>query len=407
MRQRSARSAGWMAGAEVAVVVLAAPFLLFPTFRPLVTVGACVALLMVWLARWVLTGRPGAQTPLDVPLLLLTLMVPVAVWASALPALTLPKLTGLILGLATFRATVNAARAPHSFKVAVVTFLALGLGLAVAGLVSTDWLVKWAPLQPVLDRIPRLVDGLPGAKAGIHPNELGGTVLLFLPVSLAALSLLGGNRHRKDRALGLVALLLTLFFGAVLLLTQSRSAWIGAVAGLGAMLWVRWPRMRWPLATAALVAAFALWYFEPRSALAALFPPAASGSVGSLGSTVTLEGRLELWNRALYAIQDFAFTGTGLGTFRRVVHLLYPLFLMGPGVDIGHAHNVFLQVALDLGLPGLVAYLALVGTALWIGWRLARIPAAPLPQMQEGMGVRGTSLRWLAVGIVGSLVAFH
>ena len=37
---------------------------------------------------------------------------------------------------------------------------------------------------------------------------------------------------------------------------------------------------------------------------------------------------------------------------------------MSPGIDVAHAHNIFLQTALDLGLPGLCAYLALLGVAV-------------------------------------------
>nr|MBP7693682.1 hypothetical protein [Anaerolineales bacterium] len=53
----------------------------------------------------------------------------------------------------------------------------------------------------------------------------------------------------------------------------------------------------------------------------------------------------------------------GLNTFRTVVHVLYPLFLIAPDFDVAHAHNEFLQAALDLGLPGLIAFLALNGLA--------------------------------------------
>ena len=76
--------------------------------------------------------------------------------------------------------------------------------------------------------------------------------------------------------------------------------------------------------------------------------------------TSGLDGRLEIWSRALYAIQDFPFTGLGFGTFEQVVAVLYPLFL-NPAGTVPHAHNLFLQVAVDLGLPGLVAYLAVLG----------------------------------------------
>jgi putative inorganic carbon (HCO3(-)) transporter len=217
-------------------------------------------------------------------------------------------------------------------------------------------------------------------------------MLLFLPVSLAA----GGARITGRRSVAwaarLAALVLAAFFGAVLVLTQSRGAWIGAVVGLGAMAWLRWRWARWLLVGAGLLLVLGLVTVGPQEALQTVFP-SATPAAGTMLSTVNLEVRVELWNRALYAIQDFPFTGCGLGAFRQVVHLLYPLFLVGPDIDIGHAHNVFLQAALDLGLPGLIAYLALVGTALWIAWHVARAAAG--------------QVRWLALGMVGSLVAFH
>ena len=37
-----------------------------------------------------------------------------------------------------------------------------------------------------------------------------------------------------------------------------------------------------------------------------------------------------------------------MNTFRHVVHLLYPLFTISPDIDFGHAHNEFLQAAIDL-----------------------------------------------------------
>jgi putative inorganic carbon (HCO3(-)) transporter len=88
----------------------------------------------------------------------------------------------------------------------------------------------------------------------------------------------------------------------------------------------------------------------------------------------TLEGRAEVWSRAVYAIQDFPFTGMGMNTFRRVVHVLYPLLLTSPDFDISHAHNEYLQAALDLGIPGLIAFVALHLIAFWMlaqAWRLA------------------------------------
>jgi len=108
---------------------------------------------------------------------------------------------------------------------------------------------------------------------------------------------------------------------------------------------------------------------------------------------ISMSGRLEIWSRALYTIRDFPLTGCGLGAFRRISRVLYSLFLIGLDVDIGHAHNIFLQTALDLGLPGLVAYLALLLVAGAVCWRWAHC---------------GDRLaRPLALGLMAGLIGLH
>jgi len=81
--------------------------------------------------------------------------------------------------------------------------------------------------------------------------------------------------------------------------------------------------------------------------------------------------------------------------------LLYPLFTMGPDVDVGHAHNEFLQAALDLGLPGLMAFIALhLGAAamLWSLWRTVDPAAAP------EMAARRYAALGLGCGLLAHLV---
>ena len=88
-----------------------------------------------------------------------------------------------------------------------------------------------------------------------------------------------------------------------------------------------------------------------------------------------VSGRVELWSRALYGIHDFPFTGMGMNVFRKVMPGLYPTYMATPGFDVAHAHNHLLQAALDLGVPGLIAYLALwIGTAALLV-RVYRWPA--------------------------------
>jgi putative inorganic carbon (HCO3(-)) transporter len=132
---------------------------------------------------------------------------------------------------------------------------------------------------------------------------------------------------------------------------------------------LRWPWLRWLALLAAL--ALGLWLWRAGAAFLQHW-----GEWLSSGGTLTsLAGRQEVWSRALYMTQDFPFTGIGLGTFDRVQLLLYPFFLSAGLVH--HAHNLFLQVAVDLGLPGLIAYLA-----LWLGsfhstWQAYRVLSPP------------------------------
>ena len=109
-------------------------------------------------------------------------------------------------------------------------------------------------------------------------------------------------------------------------------------------------------------------------------------------STVSMEQRLEIWSRAQYAIADFPFTGPGLDAFQYVMPILYPLFQTPIDRLVPHAHNEFLQVALDLGLPGLVAWLALYVVTLWMLWRTYRRTTDDL-------------IRALALGCTGVLTA--
>jgi O-antigen ligase len=48
-----------------------------------------------------------------------------------------------------------------------------------------------------------------------------------------------------------------------------------------------------------------------------------------------------------------------MGGFRRLMPALYPPFRTSPDFELPHAHNQFLQAALDVGIPGLIAFLAL------------------------------------------------
>jgi len=110
-------------------------------------------------------------------------------------------------------------------------------------------------------------------------------------------------------------------------------------------------------------------------------------------STKSVDGRLEVWQRAVYMLQDFPFTGIGLGMFSKVAPILYPFFLVGPDASIPHAHNIYLEAGVDLGLPGLVAFIAFLTGMFAVA-------------IQSVRSARGSELEPIAVGLFGGQIVY-
>ena len=73
--------------------------------------------------------------------------------------------------------------------------------------------------------------------------------------------------------------------------------------------------------------------------------------------------RLAVWSDSMGAVRDYAVTGSGLGTFRYV----FPIYRsFGGRTFYSWAHNDYLQVAIELGAPGLLLLLWLMA-AVWRG----------------------------------------
>jgi O-antigen ligase len=90
-------------------------------------------------------------------------------------------------------------------------------------------------------------------------------------------------------------------------------------------------------------------------------------------ATVAEELRYQYWENTLYAVRETFPFGTGLGSFVPVYRSIEPLGQVSP-LSVNHAHNDFLELILEGGLPA--ALLILVGlivlvVALVSGWRAA------------------------------------
>lgn len=372
----------------VVVLLLAAPFLLFPRGYGLL---ALMALPGLWGLRRLMVGRIIPRSPLDGPILVMLIMTLLSLVTTFELSFSIGKVAGLLLGIVVYYAVIDLSPDEVSLRRLLVFFILAGLGIALLGILGTRWPDKFPLLQAVLEGLPGALRQMRGAEDGFNPNQVGGVLLFFVPLQL----MLGGywlgrlrSSETSRKAGSFVALLLTglstLITGGVLLLTQSRGALGGLVIGLLALAAVR---TRWGKGLA-LAAAVALAWLLFNGSLSSLLGP---GLETENAGTISLAARVEIWSRAVEGLKDFPL-GMGMNNFRRAMPVLYPVFSVNSTGDIAHAHNHLLQAGLDLGLPGLVAYLA-----LWLG--------AGFMLLQTSRYAPRPLYRAVALGLLGGLTA--
>jgi len=181
-----------------------------------------------------------------------------------------------------------------------------------------------------------------------HFMTYSGVLMLF------ALFALGRLLCRRDRVVvtawrwAAFALMV-----AALVLTQTRTAWVGFAVGAALLVALRDRRLLLLLPAAALV----VWLVAPEPA---------RERVRSLveGRDVTAAERLYMWRAGLDVVRDFPLTGVGPGNLPQVYtpykHPGDPWLASRP---FSHLHATPLQIAAERGLPGLAVWLW-----LWVAW---------------------------------------
>jgi putative inorganic carbon (HCO3(-)) transporter len=352
-----------------------------------------------------------ARTPLDAPIAILLFMACVGSAISVDWSLTQPKLFGLVFGLAAFWGTRQSLSLiePVGTTIGAVLLALQGVAIALLGLLGTQWTVGRLPvLNAVYARLPRLISEVQGSSSttsGLHPAELGGILLILWPCVVAPLLWPTGSRSWLNVVSAMAGV--TTF---VLILTASRSVYVGMATALLLLLRLRAPRMAIAVTViSALAAAGVVLVFGPTRVLVQL---TGGGPAIAHGTVTSLQGRIELWSRALLMLQDFPFTGVGLNVFPIALERLYPTVLIGTDWRVPHAHNFLLQTGVDFGIPGLLALVWILALAwrCWIrAWNAQGIDKPPatgvrlLDLVGRSITVRAALAGTLA-GITGHLV---
>ncbi len=190
---------------------------------------------------------------------------------------------------------------------------------------------------------------------------------------------LGDHKQGDHEGSPLQGLVWFLFVGgcaaalvAGLVFSWSRGAWLGFGAAMGVMV-LFFPRRRW-IGLLLLVAGGGLFLVGNQFGV---IPASISSRVTSFQADLqfgdvrgvdindanyaVLE-RLAHWQAAVEMAKDNIWTGVGFGNYEpaygdyALINWPYPL---------GHAHNYYLNILAEIGVPGLIAYLFLWGVIFW------------------------------------------
>lgn len=205
---------------------------------------------------------------------------------------------------------------------------------------------------------------------GFFPNRNHMATLMLCTLPLAAAGALAWFRERGDEARGLALGGATLFGLAIVALvaTSARAGLVLAVPVLiGCALLARvMPRGR---RSGGAVPTLLLWG-AICLALIAVVGALGLSSVGSkLVTRVQTEGvvdsdRIEFARLTASAVPRFLPFGSGPATFRPIYAMVEPIADMRP-YFINHAHDDYLEILLEYGVPGAVLLLAALA---WLGW---------------------------------------
>ncbi|HEX6219319.1 MAG TPA: O-antigen ligase family protein [Sphingomicrobium sp.] len=208
-----------------------------------------------------------------------------------------------------------------------------------------------------------------GTATGFFANGNHMAILLVATIPFLFALIASGSRARDQKALQRRSALFALA-GGMLAIVALGLVLNGSLAGFGlglpvlaasAILLLRPERQRrWLIAPGLLLLA----------AVAAIVALPVTASFQSLGASTSVESRRTVTETCLQAAGDFMPVGSGLGSYERV----YRLYEDPAGIDrtyVNHAHNDFLEIAVETGLPGLIIVLLFLGwwvVAAWKAW---------------------------------------
>lgn len=255
--------------------------------------------------------------------------------ASLKPALMfLCFLSGYFLTVNLIRSTEWVKRVLFSLTSSCLIVSLLGILQKLTGSVSTVW--QDTEMFSYIDgRITSTLE---------NPNVLAEYLVMVFPLFIAVFLTAKGG-WKKGLSLLPIGLV-----GLAIVYTWSRGAWLGMMIGMVIFL-LLFSRHTLTFLLFSLCAVPFLPFVLPSGIIDRIT------SIGNLADSSTAY-RTFIWQAAVKMFGDALPAGIGIG--EGAFSVVYPKYALAGIETAPHSHNLFLQIGIEVGLPGLVTFLAVI-----------------------------------------------
>ena len=355
------------------MLLYARPNELFPeafgTF-PIIKIVA-IATLLSYLVSKLLHAEPLTIWPIEMKMLLaITALGIVFIPVAVSPDASVELLTDMFLKVVTiFILMINLINTRQRLRSILKLVVICGAVLALFAFI--DYAQGKFSVKPGEQRVTGLVGGIFG-----NPNDLATSLDLLIPFAVALA--LGRKGMARAFYFGCAAILA---MGVVI--TFSRGGFLGLVAMAGLLLWKigRSNKAMTALAVTTVVMVFLIAMPVGYSSRITSIFDTASDPTGSA------QARKDLLERAASVAANHLVIGVGMGN--------YAIY----SIKEQRAHNSFLEIAAELGVAGLIAYLIMLFAPLR---SLRRIERESLAGLHRGR----QEIYYLVAAVQASLVAY-
>jgi O-antigen ligase len=346
----------WFARLDVLAVILSSgAWMFFPEY---VSASPLLLLFLPWILRLLVKEAPFRRTRFDWLILIFLITTWVGYWASYNEASALHK--AWLLTASVFLYYALSAQPEENLTLITSTLFMIGVVVSIYFFFTHDFVTHPSKVE-VLNQVGVLwFNFRPQAPwQAIHPNYIAGIAAI---TALFGLYPLQKSSRKIPIRVGILAGFL--FVLAALIMTTSRGIWmaLGSAAGL----WLMWRLInlngiKFRLGKETLFPILVLVYLCV--IVTVLYVGPARFPSSNIGSTdYGVGSRAELFVRSLYFLEDYPITGGGLAAFPG----LYSQYILGiPYFYLINSHNLFLDVAIEQGIFGGLAFLSLYVLCIW------------------------------------------